>query len=182
MVGTVIRVWRKEYPVVGIVKDFHTESLREPLEATVMFNRISGYKTLALKVNLNKTQDVVKELKSRWEAAYPNELFDYEFMDAHIRQFYEGEQRWAVMLSTFTGMAIFIGCLGLFGLATFMANQKTKEIGVRKVLGASVESIVLMFTKQYLVLPHRWPGLLCVSFCRNSLIRFRWVRGSSCSD
>jgi ABC-type antimicrobial peptide transport system permease subunit len=152
MVGTVIRVWRKEYPVTGVVKDFHTQSLRNPLEATVMFNRIRGYKTLALKVNLSRTQDILKTLEAKWVAAYPNELFSYEFLDEHVRHFYDGEKRWAVMLSTFTGLAIFIGCLGLFGLAAFMANQKTKEIGVRKVLGASVESIVLMFSKQYLIL------------------------------
>lgn len=152
MVGTVIRVWRKEYPVVGVVKDFHTQSLRNPLEATVMFNRIRGYRTLALKVNLARTQEILKELENKWGAAYPNDLFSYEFLDEHVRHFYDGEKRWAVMLSTFTGLAIFIGCLGLFGLAAFMANQKTKEIGVRKVLGASVESIVLMFSKQYLIL------------------------------
>jgi putative ABC transport system permease protein len=152
ILGTVIRVWRKEYPVVGVVQDFHTQALHSPIEATVLFNRIRGYESLALKISLNQVQDVIRELESKWEAAYPNDLFGYEFLDESIRHFYDGEKRWAVMLSVFTGMAIFIGCLGLFGLATFMANQKTKEIGVRKVLGASVESIVLMFSKQFFVL------------------------------
>jgi ABC-type antimicrobial peptide transport system permease subunit len=80
---------------------------------------------------------------------YPEQLFEYQFMDESIREFYESERKMATLLTAFTSMAIFIGCLGLFGLATFMANQKTKEIGVRKVLGASVESIVFLFSKEY---------------------------------
>ena len=73
-------------------------------------------------------------------------------MTDEIQEFYEQEQRMSTLLSIFTSIAIFIGCLGLFGLATFMANQKTKEIGVRKVLGASVESIVILFSKEYVKL------------------------------
>ena len=152
MMGKVIRVWRKEYPVVGIVKDFHTVSLRSPIEATVLFNRISGYENLALKVKMSEAQNIIAQLKTKWEASYPEHLFQYEFLDENIREFYDGEQRMSILLSVFTSMAIFIGCLGLFGLATFMANQKTKEIGVRKVLGASVESIIMMFSKEYLKL------------------------------
>jgi putative ABC transport system permease protein len=152
MIGRVIRVWSKEFPVVGVVKDFHTVSLRDPIEATVLFNKASDFETLALKVNLRHTADVIRELEAKWQAAYPQHLFEYGFLDERIRQFYNGEKKMSILLSTFTGMAIFIGCLGLFGLATFMANQKTKEIGVRKVLGASVESIVLMFSKEYVKL------------------------------
>ncbi|HEY3405272.1 MAG TPA: FtsX-like permease family protein, partial [Ohtaekwangia sp.] len=152
MLGKVIRVWRRELPVVGIVKDFHTVSLHDPIEATVMFNRISGYRTLALKVDMNKAQEVIAELKTKWEASYPEDLFEYQFLDESIRQFYDGERKMSTLISVFTSMAIFIGCLGLFGLATFMANQKTKEIGVRKVLGASVESIIMMFSREYLKL------------------------------
>jgi predicted permease len=152
MMGKVIHVWGKDYPVVGVVKDFHTVSLRSPIEATVLFNRISGFENLAMKVKMSEAQNIIAQLKTKWEAAYPEHLFEYKFLDENIREFYEGEQRMSILLSVFTGMAIFIGCLGLFGLATFMANQKTKEIGVRKVLGASVESIIMMFSKEYLKL------------------------------
>jgi putative ABC transport system permease protein len=95
---------------------------------------------------------VIDQLKPKWEAAYSEHIFSYEFMDEQIRHFYESEQRTSVMLAVFSGIAIFIGCLGLFGLATFLSNQKTKEIGVRKVLGASVESIVFLFSKEYIKL------------------------------
>lgn len=152
MVGQVIRVWRKELPVVGVVKDFHTVTLHDPIEATVLFNKVDNFETLALKVNLEQAQGVIRALEDKWEAAYPEHLFEYEFLDENIREFYDDERKMSILLSTFTGMAIFIGCLGLFGLATFMANQKTKEIGVRKVLGASVESIVLIFSKEYVKL------------------------------
>jgi putative ABC transport system permease protein len=152
ILGRNLKVAGRTYPVVGIVKDFHTVSLRQPIEATVLMNRIRGFETLALKVDLKQAPAVIEQLKKKWEASYPEHLFDYKFLDENIKEFYDGERKMSILLSSFTTMAIFIGCLGLFGLATFMANQKTKEIGVRKVLGASVESIVFMFSKEYIKL------------------------------
>ena len=148
----VINMWGKKLPVVGVVKDFHTVSLRQPIEATALMNRIRGYETLSINVSVKQIQDVINIIKPKWEAAYPRHIFDYAFLDQQIEEFYEGERKMSVMLSIFSGIAIFIGCLGLYGLATFMANQKTKEVGVRKVLGASVESIVILFSKEYLKL------------------------------
>jgi putative ABC transport system permease protein len=152
MVGKNIRMWRRNFPVVGVVKDFHTTSLRNPIEATIMLNRTDGYRTLAMKIDMKKSQAVIDELKKKWEATYPDDIFEFEFLDENIQNFYQGERRMSILLTVFTSLAIFIGCLGLFGLATFMANQKTKEIGVRKVLGASVESILLIFSKEFVVL------------------------------
>jgi len=152
VVGKVIKMWGKSLPVVGVVKDFHTVALRAPIEATVMMNRIRGYETLALKVNPSQISSVIDQLKPKWEQAYPEHIFDYQFLDQQIGEFYEGERKMSVLLGIFSSIAIFIGCLGLFGLATFMANQKTKEIGVRKVLGASVESIVFLFSREYVKL------------------------------
>jgi len=152
MVGKRIRVWRRMLPVVGVVENFHTTSLRSNIEPTVMMNRIRNYSTLSVLVNPLSVQSVIPEIKKQWEAAYPNHLFEYSFMDEAIGEFYDGEQKISQLLTIFTSLAIFIGCLGLFGLATFMANQKTKEIGVRKVMGASVESIVMMFSKEFIKL------------------------------
>jgi putative ABC transport system permease protein len=150
IVGKRITMWGKDLPVIGVVKDFHTMSLREPIEATIMLNRIRSYQTLSVKINPLAMQESIKEIQHKWEAAYPDFIFSYRFLDDSIREFYDGEQRVSILLSIFTSMAIFIGCLGLFGLASFMANQKTKEIGVRKVMGASVESIVMIFSKEYI--------------------------------
>ena len=152
IIGKRIVMWGRTLPVIGVVRDFHTVSLRDRIEPTVMMNNIEGYRTLSLKINQSRLEDVVREVKAKWESAYPEHIFDYQFLDDQIREFYEGEQKMSVMLTVFTSMAIFIGCLGLFGLATFMANQKTKEIGVRKALGASVESIIFLFSKEYIKL------------------------------
>jgi predicted permease len=152
IIGKVINAWGKKLPVVGVVRNFHTVSLRQPIEPTLMMNRLRGYETLSINVDYGRISDILKSLKPQWESAYPEHIYDYQFLDQQIREFYEDEQRMSVMLSIFSGIAIFIGCLGLFGLATFMANQKTKEVGVRKVLGASVESIVMLFSREYLKL------------------------------
>jgi putative ABC transport system permease protein len=152
IIGKRIVMWGRTLPVVGVVNNFHTVSLQREIEPTVLMNRIRGYETLSVKIDQHKFQEVIASIKPKWEATYPDHIFDYQFLDEQIQEFYQGEQRMSVLLSIFTSIAIFIGCLGLLGLATFMANQKTKEIGVRKVLGASVESIVIQFTKEYVKL------------------------------
>jgi len=152
IIGKIIRMWGKKLPVVGVVKDFHTVALRSPIEATIMLNRIRNYGSLAIKISPVNMQETIKEVQKKWEALYPDFIFSYEFLDESIRKFYEDEQRTSTLLAIFTSLAIFIGCLGLFGLASFMANQKTKEIGVRKVMGASVQSIVILFSKEFVIL------------------------------
>jgi putative ABC transport system permease protein len=151
-VGKNVLMWGKRLPIIGVVKDFHTVSLHEPIEPTIMLNRIRGYETLSVKINPANLQQTIKEIKLKWEAAYPEHIFDYQFLDEQIGEFYETEERWSMLFTIFSSIAIFIGCLGLIGLATFMANQKNKEIGVRKVLGATVESIVFLFTKEFVKL------------------------------
>ncbi len=128
------------------------------MEATIMLNRIRGYETLSVKLNPQSMQQTLKEIQAKWESTYPAYLYSYRFIDEQIREFYESEQRMSLLLSGFTTLAIFIGCLGLFGLTVFMANQKTKEIGVRKVLGASVESILMLFSKEFI-------KLILIGFC-----------------
>lgn len=152
IIGKTMHLWGRRLPVVGVVKDFHTVSLRSKIEPVVLMNDLGGYRTLSVRVNQSQLKNVIGNLEEKWQQAYPEHIFEYEFLDESIRQFYEGEQKMSILLTVFTSMAIFIGCLGLFGLATFMANQKTKEIGVRKALGASVESIIVLFSKEYVKL------------------------------
>lgn len=149
IVGKKIKMWGKTLPVSGVVKNFHTVSLQDPLEATIMLNRIRGYHTLSVKLNPQSIQQSLQEVQERWEQAYPEFIYSYEFLEDEIGEFYEAEAKMSVMLTAFTSLAIFIGCLGLFGLTVFMANQKTKEIGIRKVLGASVENIVFLFSREF---------------------------------
>lgn len=152
IVGKRIRMWGKNLPVDGVIKDFHTASLRNPIEPIIMLNRIRSYETLSVRLKASQAKDAIGQIQKKWETAYPEFIFSYEYLDDEIRDFYESESKMSILLTVFTSMAIFIGCLGLFGLTTFMANQKTKEIGVRKVLGASVESIVFLFSKEFIVL------------------------------
>ena len=150
VVGKEIDMWGKKLPIKGVLKDFHTVSLHDPIEPTILLNRVRSYDELAVKLNTRDIQSVVEAIRHKWEAAYPNAIFNYEFLDQNIKEFYDRDRRMSVLLTIFTGLAIFIGCLGLFGLVTFMANQMTKEIGVRKVLGASVENIVFLFSKEFI--------------------------------
>lgn len=152
IIGKRILIWGGMYPVVGVVEDFHTTSLHQKIEPTVLFNRLSNYRTLSIKVNPNNYQASIDGAKKLWEEAYPKHIFEYTFLDERIREFYESEGKMSVIIGAFTGIAIVIGCIGLFGLATFMANQRTKEIGVRKVLGASVRAIIYSFSKEFVIL------------------------------
>ncbi len=152
ILGKRIRMWGKTLPVTGVVRNFHTVSLQDPLEATIMLNRIRGYRTLSVKLNPQSMEQTLPQIQKLWEKAYPEFIYSYEFVDDQIREFYESERETSILLSGFTSLAIFIGCLGLFGLTVFMANQKTKEIGVRKVLGASVESILFLFSREFIKL------------------------------
>jgi predicted permease len=152
IIGKPLDMWGKTLPVVGVLHDFNTVSLASPVEPVVLLNRVRGYENLSVKISPANMQSTISQIQKKWEAAYPDFIFSYEFMDEQVRGFYDGQRRMSVLLTIFTSMAISIGCLGLFGLAAFMASQKTKEIGVRKVLGASVESIIFRFSREFLIL------------------------------
>jgi len=152
IIGQEIILWDHRLPVVGVVKDFNTQALRDPIEPVILFNYLNGFHSLSIKINPTDMQATLQRVQTKWEKAYPEYIFSYEFLDEQIRNLYQGDHKASIMLSIFAFTAIFIGCLGLFGLVTFMANQRTKEIGVRKVLGASVESIVFLFSKEFVKL------------------------------
>jgi ABC-type antimicrobial peptide transport system permease subunit len=152
IVGKVIGMWDRRLPVTGVVKNFHTVSLTEAIPPVIMMNRVRGYSNMSIKLNPATMQPTIKEIQRYWEAAYPEAIFNFEFLDEEIRNFYNTQRRMSVLVGVFASMAILIGCLGLIGLATFMANQKTKEIGIRKVLGASVQSIFYIFGKEFALL------------------------------
>jgi predicted permease len=152
IIGKRINIWGRQLPVLGVVRDFHTTSLQNPVEPLLLMNRIRGYRNMSVRIASADLQAVIQQVQMRWEAAYPEAIFSYEFLDEQIREFYDGSRRMSVLFSVFTGIAIFIGCLGLLGLAAFMAAQRTKEIGVRKVLGASLTSIVVMFSREFMAL------------------------------
>lgn len=135
--------------IVGVVKDFHNESLHTSISPLSISTRTRSYQSCAVKVSTANLQASIQAIQKTWEKVYPDNIFEAEFLDQRITRFYELDQRIQHIIQTFTLVAIFIACLGLYGLVSFMAASKTKEVGVRKVLGASTPSILWLFGKEF---------------------------------
>jgi putative ABC transport system permease protein len=140
---------RTAFNVIGVVNDFHFRSMHEKISPLVMaMNRQSG--TLIAKVNAQNVSSLLETVKKEWSAAAPGVPFNYSFLDDRFQATFQSEQKTATILGIFSGLTIFVACLGLFGLAIFTAEQRTKEIGIRKVLGASVSQIVNLLSTQFI--------------------------------
>ncbi|MEO9964532.1 MAG: ABC transporter permease [Reichenbachiella sp.] len=137
--------------IIGVVEDFHYKSLRDNITPLVfMLGNSTG--TAMFKVNTQNIQSTVASIENTWSEIAPGQPFSYSFMDQKFDSMYEAEQKIGQIFSVFAGLGILIACLGLFGLASFTAEQKTKEIGIRKAMGASISGIVLMLSKNFLKL------------------------------
>ncbi len=152
MVGKMIKLWGFTLPVVGVVQDFHTQSLKDAIEPTVMVDNRSHYEIAAIRLEAGRGQQALQAMEEKWTSFYPEYTFDYKFVDDEIADFYEEIEKLSNLINVASLVVIFIGCLGLYGLVTFMAEQRTKEIGIRKVLGASVVSIVRLFSQEFVKL------------------------------
>jgi putative ABC transport system permease protein len=148
-IGETVDVWGRKYPIVGVVEDYHATTLSDAIQPMVMFSDAGQNQTVGIKINAARTEEIVSALEEIWMSFHEEYEFDYSFVDQDIAQFYENEKKMSQSLTAFAGIAIFIGCLGLYGLVAFMANQKSKEIGIRKVLGASVVSLVSGFSGEF---------------------------------
>ncbi len=145
--------WDSAVTIVGVVKDFHYEDLSEPIKPFgFTVSRRPFYNYAVAHANTADLNRIIKTAETAWQKLNPNEPFEYSFLDADFQKNYQAESRLSSIVSYFTIVAILISCLGLFGLATFSAEQRTKEIGVRKVLGASVGNIVALLSKDFLKL------------------------------
>jgi len=126
--------------------------LREAIKPTLFGERKEYYGVTSIKLNSSNIPKTKAAIESLWNQYFPEYAFTTSFMEENIRQFYEQEDQLELLYKIFAGIAIFISCLGLYGLVSFMAIQKTKEIGVRKVLGASVKNIIYLFSKEFTIL------------------------------
>ena len=140
----------KRGKVIGVVKDFHVKSLHEKLSTTVLQIYPQVLEKMAVKVKVADLPNTIAHIKATWNKFSPDYPLDYKFLDENFAAMYSSEDKLSRLLLIFTIMAIFIGCMGLFGLAAFSAEQRIKEIGIRKVLGASVLSITTMLSKTFL--------------------------------
>jgi putative ABC transport system permease protein len=139
------------YHVIGVVKDFHFKSLHERISPLVMTQQDGGG-TLIIKTKTTGIAGVISSIKNQWEQFGTGTTFKYAFLDENFNNTYHAEQTTGMILGIFAGLTIFVACLGLFGLATFTARQRNKEIGIRKVLGASVTNIVALLSTHFLKL------------------------------
>jgi putative ABC transport system permease protein len=153
--GQIIKYSDKNYPIVGVVEDFHIQSLHSKVEPVIIGND-ADFNCFNIRLStLNGSEDFkagIAKLEAAWKKVYPNEKFEHSFLDDTLRNFYESEQRVSKLVQTAMFMAIFISCLGLFGLASFTTTQRMKEISIRKVLGSSVTNIVVMLSKDFIIL------------------------------
>jgi len=135
--------------IVGVMEDFHTTTLRQQIDPIIMMIYPDHYYDAGITISTENMAGTIDYIKKSWTELFPEYLFEYEFLDQHLANLYRAEQRQLTLFRIFSGVSIFIGCLGLLGLVSFMANQKVKEIGVRKVFGASVTSILFIFSKEF---------------------------------
>lgn len=152
LLGKKIDFWGEQYTVIGIVKDYHQRSLRDAHEPLIfrLIPDIGGFYSLKMSTsNLSENVDFIKEA---YISAFPGNVFEYFFLDDYFNQQYESEQTFGKVVALFSGLSIFVACLGLVGLTSFSATMRTKEIGIRKVLGASEGSILALLVREFMIL------------------------------
>jgi putative ABC transport system permease protein len=152
-VGKRFEQWGREGTVVGVVKNFNFKSLHQPVEPLTLRIAPNGsLSRLSLRIKADNMPATLASLESTWRREAPQRPLVYQFLDEAFNRQYQADLRFGRIFGVFAGLAIFIACLGLFGLATYTAEQRTKEIGIRKVMGASVGSIVALLSKDFIKL------------------------------
>lgn len=143
--------------IVGVVRDFQEESKHKKRRPVVMVYAENNFWTASVRINPNNMDGTIARIGKLWSALYPDQLFEYEYIDDHIAAFYRQEQKVYTAFRMFSCIAIFIGCIGLYGLIAFATLQRTREVGIRKVLGASIPGILLLFGREFI-------GLILLAF------------------
>ncbi|HEU5054370.1 MAG TPA: ABC transporter permease, partial [Hanamia sp.] len=137
--------------IVGIAKDFNFNSLHYKIETMFMYSQKDwGFSDLSVKINGSRTKDAIAFIQSVWKKNFPDHPFEYQFLDDHFNDVYRADSQVSTIIGILAALAIIISCLGLFGLASYSAERRIKEVGIRKVLGASVNNIVSMLSKDFL--------------------------------
>ncbi|HSZ85355.1 MAG TPA: ABC transporter permease, partial [Puia sp.] len=138
--------------IVGVIKEFNSRSFRRDLAPVLMTTFKRAYGVAGIKLSTNDVSSSMKSIEKIWSQTYPDFIFEYKFLDSKIDSFYKQERQLSNLYQIFAAIAIFLSCLGLYGLASFMAVQRIKEVGIRKVLGATTTNIVYLFSKEFIVL------------------------------
>ncbi len=151
-IGKMLLYNKKQLPIVGVMQDFHEQSMHEPITALVLGGNNGRIFHVRLKRNIGGSdswKNAINKMQVAFKQIYPDSDFDYQFVDETVASFYETEQHTASLLNWATGLSVLISCLGLLGLVIYTTNTRTKEIGIRKILGASVANIVSILSKDF---------------------------------
>src|SRR5215203_257917 len=151
-VGRKFSQWGRKGKIIGVLKDFHYKSLQQKIEPLVMRMESWAYGLIAVKLAANNLPETITAIGNKWNQIVPNRPFDYRFLDDSFNEQYRPEENFGNLFSKFAALAIFISCLGLLGLSSYSTMQRTKEIGIRKVLGASVTGIVNLLSVDFIKL------------------------------
>ncbi|MES1215816.1 MAG: FtsX-like permease family protein, partial [Bacteroidota bacterium] len=156
-IGKTIEWDNKNIPITGVVSNFHQRSLHEPIKPLLLTSRTQQQRTFNIALQPQNAEGTawktgIAKMEKAWKEIYPEDDFDYHFLDDTIKQYYTAEQNISKLLMWATCLAIFISSLGLLGLVTYITNQRTKEIGVRKVIGATITQIITLLSKDFLKL------------------------------
>ena len=150
-VGRRFAIWEgRPGRIIGVIKDFQLRSARYPIEPLILVNYPERFQTICLRIESRNVPETIKFLESTWKKFSPGFPFHFRFYDQAVDELYRSERRSGILYQTMTAMAVVIACLGLFGLASFLAEQRTKEIGIRKVLGATVPGIFVLVSQEFL--------------------------------
>ncbi len=148
-IGKQFSLWDTKGTIIGVVKDYHFDSLHKEIEPLILAILPDLYSDICIKIKSDNISNTISELNSIWKKYVPEYPFEYHFLEESLDNLYRVEERIGIIFKYFTIMAIIISCLGLSGLASFSTEQRTKEIGIRKVLGATVPNILLLLTKDF---------------------------------
>jgi putative ABC transport system permease protein len=148
-IGKDISIFGNNWTIVGVIKDFHQKSLHYAMEPVVLLPTLGTYNPISVKVQSRDLSTTIAAIKEKYNNFFPGNLFDYFFLDLHFQALYNNDMLFGKVFGLFAAFAICIACLGLLGLSLFTTSQRIKEIGVRKVLGASSSSIVLLLSKDF---------------------------------
>lgn len=149
-IGKRFRIWKNEATIVGVVKDFHFASMKKAIEPVVLFYNPNNNRRISIKTTGADAAKAIAAASVEWKRYNPNFPFNYAFLDESFNKLYQTEQRSGTLFNIFAGIAILISCLGLLGLTAYTAQVRTREIGVRKVLGASVPGIVSLLARDFI--------------------------------
>jgi putative ABC transport system permease protein len=149
-IGTEIDFGNTKCELIGVVKDFHYNSLQSKIEPTCMY-LLRGFSRIAVRMNGDIGKDIAL-VSSAWKKHFPGSVLEYSFAEERLESQYHSEKRFAKIFAVFSAISLAIACLGLFSLVSYSVESRTKEIGIRKVLGASISNIVNMLSKEFLIL------------------------------